>query len=336
MDVVTLYTPDEFKTFFRLSRTTVESFLQLISRTCQENNIKGITDRIGEGGCPQRPLQDRLLILLFYMSTLDKYQSIAHRFGLGESRAHNVVHTLVKFISQHLVDTLITWPSNDEKQEMKDMFYGLKGFPGVIGMIDGTHIKIDKPAERGFDYFNRKDYYSLVLQAVVREDLRFTDICTGWPGKVHDARVFRCSRLYESGSILCGNDHLLGDCAYPNLPWLLVPFRDDGRLTPDQVNYNKVHASIRSTVERAFGLLKGRFTRLRYINQRNNATIVHTIVTACVLHNLCIIHQDDVETVLEAQVQPEQPFPNLRNDAVPALENAAVKRLNIARRLPPM
>ena len=114
--MVGAYTPDEFKTFFRLSRIIVEAFLQLISLTCQVNNINGITDRIGEGGCPQRPLQNRVLILLFYMSTLDKYESIAHRFGLAESRAHHIIHILVEFISQQLVDKLIMWPTNDEKQ----------------------------------------------------------------------------------------------------------------------------------------------------------------------------------------------------------------------------
>ena len=204
-------------------------------------------------------------------------------------------------------------------------------------MLDGTHIKINKPSERGFDYFNRKDYYSVVLQVVAREDLRFTDIYTEWPGKVHDTRVFRRSLQYENGPALCGNDHILGDSAYPNLTWLLAPFRDDGRLTPVQVHCNKVHASICSTVERAFGLLKGRFVCLTYINQRNIKTIVHTIVTACVLHNLCIINQDDVETILEeAHEQPQQPIPNFRNYAAAAVENAVLKRLSIARRLPPM
>ena len=35
------------------------------------------------------------------------------------------------------------------------------------------------PSERGIDYYNRKDFYSIVLQAVVREDLRFIDIFAG-------------------------------------------------------------------------------------------------------------------------------------------------------------
>ncbi|WAR04915.1 hypothetical protein MAR_020284 [Mya arenaria] len=68
--------------------------------------------------------------------------------------------------------------------------------------------------------------------------------------------------MYLNGSDYCGNDHVLGDSAYPNLTWLLIPFtfRDTGNLTPVQKKYNLTHSAIRSTVERAFGLLKGRFT----------------------------------------------------------------------------
>lgn len=155
-------------------------------------------------------------------------------------------------------------------------------------MVDGTQIQIQKPHERSFDYYNRDWYYSVVLQGVVREDLRFIDVFTGFPGKVHEARVFRASPFYQKGQNLSQqNRHILGNSAYPNLPWILTPFRDNGHLTNAQTNYNNVHSGIRSTVERAFGLLKQRFVRLQNIKQGNIRSITSTILTACVLHNIC-------------------------------------------------
>ena len=68
---------------------------------------------------------------------------------------------------------------------------------------------------------------------------------------------------------VCGRRHILADSAYPNLIWVLSPFRDNGHLTAAQKRFNQVHASIRSTIERTFGLLKGRFPRLQHIAQRN-------------------------------------------------------------------
>ena len=323
---------DEFKTFFRVSRQTVESLIGWIQQTCREDNIKGITTRVSSGGSPQKPLEHRVLVLLWFMASLDKYSSIADRFGMSESTACIAVHTLLGFVHENLLRKIIVWPSAPEQQEIKSIYSEVKQFPGVIGFIDGTHIQITQPSERGYDYYNRKDYYSVVLQGVVREDMRFTDVYAGWPGKVHDARVFRNSPLGQNGADICGDGHMLGDSAYPNLPYLLSPFRDNGHLTDTQKNFNRVHSSMRVTVERAFGLLKGRFVRLQNINQKNIEIIVQTILTACVLHNLCIINSDDLEEFLEDQELP-QCMPNPQNYNENEQMAAAQKRLVIAHHL---
>lgn len=232
------------------------------------------------------------------------------------------------------MNKLIVWPSVDEAQEISNMYLELKGFDGVVGMVDGTHIPIRKPSVRGTDYYNRKDFHSVVLQAVTREDMRFIDVSTGWPGKIHDSRVLKISPLFLYGPIYCGDRHLLGDCAYPNLPWLLVPFRDNGHLTKAQKIYNTTLSSIRTTVERAFGLLKGRFKRLQYVDQRDLQTIVHTIVSCCVLHNICIMNSDDFAEMLEENtVHTVEGVPNAENFDRTMTEIGAVKRLQMARRL---
>lgn len=81
---------------------------------------------------------------------------------------------------------------------------------------------------------------------------------TGWRGSVHDAGVFRNSTLHEMlecGSIH-GEHHLLGDSTYSLATYMMVPFRDNEHLTPEQVSYNKHNSSTRVVIERDFGLLK--------------------------------------------------------------------------------
>jgi hypothetical protein len=50
------------------------------------------------------------------------------------------------------------------------------GFPQIIGAIDGCHVAINRPKEDGNSYFNRKKFYSVVLQAVCKADRSFIDI----------------------------------------------------------------------------------------------------------------------------------------------------------------
>lgn len=79
---------------------------------------------------------------------------------------------------------------------------------------------------------------------------------------------------------------LLGDAAYPCLPQLITPYRDNGHLTQAQRNFNQIHSQCRISVEHAFGLLKQRFRQLYFLKLRNVEFIVKFIFACCVLHNL--------------------------------------------------
>lgn len=66
-----------------------------------------------------------------------------------------------------------------------------------------------------------------------------------------------------------------------------------------QKKFNKVISSARQVVERAFGLLKGRFRRLREITSHDHSAIVGIIVCGCILHNLTIINHEDIEQFMD-------------------------------------
>ena len=75
------------------------------------------------------------------------------------------------------------------------------------GAIDSCDIPVMPPASKHTDFYNRKGWYSIILQAVVDDNYLFTDVCIGWPGSVQDARVLATSSLYskaEEKNILCG------------------------------------------------------------------------------------------------------------------------------------
>ena len=59
--------------------------------------------------------------------------------------------------------------------------------------------------------------------------------------------------------------------------------------------YNNIHSSVRVVIERAFGLLKGRFRRLQKIQSRKVEFIPLLIMSACILHNFCLKNNDFFE-----------------------------------------
>jgi len=73
----------------------------------------------------------------------------------------------------------------------------------VVGSIDGSHIRVDKPSEDPVAYINRKHYFSIYMQEVVNEKKKFIDVLIGYPGSVHDAKVFANSSFAEDLPALC-------------------------------------------------------------------------------------------------------------------------------------
>ena len=72
----------------------------------------------------------------------------------------------------------------------------------------------------------------------------------------------------------------------------------NGHLTAAQTKYNKYHSSTRMVIERAFGHVKGCFRRLKYLDvEVKNVPLI--VMAVCILHNLCIIHEDDIEDFIE-------------------------------------
>ena len=210
-----------------------------------------------------------------------RLRSIGLNFGLGKATA--------KFITNDVVNALVTryndftkFPETEqETRSATDKFQRLGDFPQVVGAIDGTYIQVVAPRENKDDYFCRKKYHSVILQGTVDADKKFIDVCTGFPGSLHDARVFRLSNLFvraENEEILTiltnpvrdingvqVGPHLLGDGAYPIKAWL-KPYPGIGNLIRSQRNFNRELSNLRVNVENAFGLLKCDDVALALVN----------------------------------------------------------------------
>ncbi|KAJ8892758.1 hypothetical protein PR048_005339 [Dryococelus australis] len=130
----------------------------------------------------------------------------------------------------------------------------------VSSSVDGCHVRLDKPVEDKDAYVNRKHYFSVHLQGTLNEKRTFVEVFIGYPCSVHDAKVFANPPLLDDHPTLCeGDGHVLEDSAYPCLPQLIAPYKDNRYLTRAQRSFNRVHNLCRIIVEHAFGCLKQRF-----------------------------------------------------------------------------
>lgn len=139
-----------------------------------------------------------------------------------------------------------------------------------------------------------KIYLKILLHALFIT--RFRNVSIKFPGSVHDATVFKESGVFKHASQLIPPFTtmissistplmLVGDPAYPLLPWLLKPYT--GTLSSYEESFNTSLSSARVCVENAFGRLKGRW---RCVCKRTDISIsaVPKVVVACtILHNFC-------------------------------------------------
>ena len=294
-EVVLNWDDAEWKRNFRISRATFRFLCRTLRQALRRSEVV------------RKPLtvEERMAITLWRLGTNIEYRTIAHLYGVGLSTVCVVVHQVCHAIVRTLSRRYIRLPTGEDAQVIVDGFLSKWGFPQCMGAVDGSHIPIIAPHTDPLDYYNRKGFHSVVLQAVVDHEYKFLNIFVGWPGSCHDARIFANSEIFvkgEEGSLLPNTTQrisrvdvpvvLLGDPAYPLLRWLMKPFSDLGRLTREQQRFNYCLSRARVVVECAFGRLKGRWRCLLKRNDSHLSFVPTIVTTCCVLHNLCEVHGD--------------------------------------------
>ena len=261
------------------------------------------------------PVSKRIMIALWRLATNIEYRSLARMFKIGISTACGITLEFTEAVATILLPIYVKIPQGEQFRNVTDGFYNKFGLIQCGGAIDGTHIPILAPKDHHTDYFNRKGWHSVVVQGVIDHNYMFMDINSGWPGSVHDARIFSHSGIYEKGmnktlfpdytEDVGGIQvpiYLIADPAYPLLPWVMKPYPRNG-YTAEEEYFNYRLSSARMVVENAFGRLKGRW---RCLLKRHDGDIkyLNNTISACVtLHNICERHKErfDEQWLVEVQ-----------------------------------
>nr|XP_029714158.1 putative nuclease HARBI1 [Aedes albopictus] len=83
--------------------------------------------------------------------------------GMAQPTLSKVLSSVIEVFEAEVCPTAICFPESEaEMDEIKLAFYEKHGFPGVIGCVDGTHVRIFKPiSDIQHLYYNRKGFHSL-------------------------------------------------------------------------------------------------------------------------------------------------------------------------------
>ena len=140
---------------------------------------------------------------------------------------------------------------------------------------------------------------------------------------MHDARIFSYSQVFEKGTskTLMPNSVrslagvpvpvvVIGDPAYPLLPWLIKPYPGNG-LSAKERKFNARLSRAHVVVECAFRSLKGRWRSLLKINDIKIEHVTTLVTACCILHNVCEVHQDSFDDQwLDDEVQASDSIPS--------------------------
>jgi hypothetical protein len=92
--------------------------------------------------------------------------------GVSQAATSIIIAKVSRAIASKL-PTFVKWPN--QLQHIKEAFYNMAGFPGVVGCLDCTHVRIKNPhGDQPLIYCNRKGFYSLNVQVDVLNICEYT------------------------------------------------------------------------------------------------------------------------------------------------------------------
>ncbi|KZS03631.1 Uncharacterized protein APZ42_033612 [Daphnia magna] len=150
-----------------------------------------------------------------------------------------------KALYQVLAQDHLIQPDTEEWTRLSYEFTKIWNLPNCVGAIDGKHIAIQCPANSGSDYYNFKQFFSIVLMAVC-DAKRWVDGSMGLPGP---------TKLPFSNKVT--PHFFVGDDAFPLKTFMMKPCpgRTTGLMNIQERVFNYRLSSLRRVVENEFGIL---------------------------------------------------------------------------------
>ncbi|XP_047525993.1 protein ALP1-like [Pieris napi] len=280
--------PEDFKNYLRMDGDNFDCLLELIRhRITKQDTVmrKCITP------------EERLSATLRYLATGRSFEDLKFSSGISTSALSKIIPETCKAIYETLRKDYMRFPtSKEEWLEIAKGFHDHWNFVNCGGALDGKHIRIIPPANSGAKYYNYKNFYSMVLMALVDSNYEFIFVDVGKNGRMSDGGVIEYTTFYNK--LLRGqlnlperseNDHYLnyvfiGDEGFALNENLLTPY-PQRELDHEKRIFNYRLSRARNVVENTFGIIASRFQILRTPINMKPENICYIVLAICSIHN---------------------------------------------------
>ncbi|XP_069615947.1 uncharacterized protein [Ranitomeya imitator] len=176
--------PDKFYLYTRMSIRTFDMLMEMLrpGLTYQDTWMRKAISA-----------EERLLLTLRFLSTGLSYAGLHLEFLIGRSTISVIVRTTCSQIWLKLNEVVMPEPKMEDWVKIATGFQNNCDFPNCIGAVDGKHIRVRKPPNSGSQFYNYKQFFSVVLLAVADSNYRFIIVDIGAYGRTGDSRVFNSS-----------------------------------------------------------------------------------------------------------------------------------------------
>lgn len=235
------------------------------------------------------------------MATGESYRSLAFAFRISHNYISVIVKQTLRTLCEYLVPIFLPKPTHEMLKMNADDFYKKWNFPHCVAAIDGKHIRIKCPKNSGSLFFNYKEYFSLVLLALVDANCKFIAVDVGSYGKEGDSGIFSKSNIGKyiySGKMFPQDEELpgfgrsmpfviIGDEAFRLHKHIMKPYsRSTARSDRANEIFNYRLCRARRVTENAFGILSQVFRVFLTPIAIEPHTCDNLVLAACCLHNL--------------------------------------------------
>ena len=277
-----------------------EAFQNLCTTLEQRYSLKS-TDHIS--------VVEMVAIFLVTCAQNDMQRYVGLSFGRSQETVYRKFHELLDAVESLACEYLKT-PTMASPQiyprKLRENSNYWPFFSGFIGALDGTHVRVKVGGSDAVGYWDRHGQTSLNIMGICDINMIFTYAWLGASGSTHDSLVLQYAidgdPIFPKPPI---GKYYLVDSGYANKRGFLAPYRgsskeniryhlsefDDGPPRNKKELFNKWHASLRSVIERTFGVWKKKWRILDNLPRYDVKTQNRIVHATMVLHNFIRLHK---------------------------------------------